>query len=94
MNVFRRLILIAYFVEVGLLLLVVPWTGFLQHNYFVEGWPVLRGLFGNGFVKGAMSGLGLVNLGAGLAELVALFQDRRHLADTDRAEDRDTLAGG
>ena len=85
MNVLRRLIAIAYFVEVGLLLLVVPWTGFMQRNYFVEGWPVLRGIVGNGFVKGAISGLGVINLAAGLAELVDLFIHRRTLADENRS---------
>jgi hypothetical protein len=89
MTVLRRLIAIAYFVEVGLLLLVVPWTGFMQRNYFVEGWPVLRGIVGNGFVKGAISGLGIVNLATGLAELVGLFMDRRALADKDHSGELD-----
>ena len=94
MNVLRRLIAIAYFVEVGLLLLVVPWTGFMQRNYFVEGWPVLRGIVGNGFVKGAISGLGVINLAAGLAELVDLFIHRRALADENRSGDEEKLDGG
>ena len=85
MNVLRRLIAIAYFVEVGLLLLVVPWTGFLQRNYFVETWPVLRGIVGHGWVMGAISGFGVINLAAGLMDLVDLFMDRRSLADDDRA---------
>ena len=45
-TVVSRLVAIAYFVEVGLLLLVVPWTDFLQQNYFVEAWPVLRTVLG------------------------------------------------
>jgi len=94
MNVLRRLIAIAYFVEVGLLLLVVPWTGFMQRNYFVEGWPVLRGIVGNGFVKGAISGLGVINLAAGLAELVDIFIHRRALADEFRSGDEEKLDGG
>ena len=76
MNVVRRLIAIAYFVEVGLLLLIVPWTGFLQRNYFVEGFPSLARAIDSWFVKGAISGIGLINLGAGLAEIVGLFTDR------------------
>jgi len=87
MKVLRRLIVIAYFVEVGLLLLVVPWTGFVQRNYFVEAWPVLRGVVENGFMKGAISGLGVINLAAGLAELVDLFVERRTLVDEDRGGD-------
>jgi len=77
MNVLRRLVAIAYFVEVGLLLLVVPWTGFLQRNYFVDSWPVLRVVVASGFVKGAISGLGVINLWAGLIELIALFTRQR-----------------
>jgi hypothetical protein len=87
MKLLRRLIVIAYFVEVGLLLLVVPWTGFMQRNFFVDLWPVFHGIVGNGFVKGAVSGLGVVNLAVGLAELVDLFLDRRTLADEDGAGD-------
>ena len=77
MNVFRRVIAVVYFVEVGLLLLIVPWTGFLQRNYFVEHWPLVKAAVENGAVRGAISGLGLINLAAGLAELVGLFIDWR-----------------
>jgi hypothetical protein len=80
-TVISRLIAIAYFIEVGLLLLVVPWTNFLMRNYFVEGWPLMRTLLGLGAVKGLISGVGLLNLGAGLAEVVGLFTDR-HSAPT------------
>ncbi len=86
MSVLRRLVAIAYFVEVGLLLLVVPWTVFMQRNYFIEAWPVLRTVLGNGFVKGAISGLGLINLWAGGSELVALFTDRRPSGEADPAD--------
>jgi hypothetical protein len=83
MSVLRRLVAIAYFVEVGLLLLVAPWTGFMQRNYFVEAWPALRVVIGNGFVQGAVSGLGVINLWAGVSELVALFTDRRHVGEAE-----------
>jgi hypothetical protein len=76
MTIVRRLVVIAYFVEVGLLLLIVPWTDFLLQNYFVAGWPAVRAVVSHGMVKGLISGLGLINLGAGLAEVVGLFTDR------------------
>lgn len=94
MNVVRRLIAIAYFFEVGLLLLIVPWTGFLRRNYFVESWPLLTSVIGNGFVKGAMSGLGLINLGAGVAELAALLLDRRTAAGDAPGDDVEKPGGG
>jgi hypothetical protein len=81
MSVLRRLVAIAYFVEVGLLLFIVPWTGFLERNYFVTGSPVLRAVVVSGFVRGAISGIGLLNLWAGLWELVGLFTDRHGIGE-------------
>jgi hypothetical protein len=51
-----RLILLAYFVEVGLVLLVVPWSPFWDRNYFVQMWPALEILTRSNLVRGAVSG--------------------------------------
>ncbi len=72
-----RLLLVAYFVEVGLLLFVVPWSGFWEHNYFAQAVPQIGEITGNFFVRGAVSGLGLVNVAAGLSELLSIFSSRR-----------------
>jgi hypothetical protein len=72
-----RLLLIALFFEVGLVLTVVPWSMYWDHNYFADSIPFLHALITNGFVRGAVSGLGLVNLASGAAELLALFGARR-----------------
>jgi hypothetical protein len=72
-----RLLLIALFIEVGLVLSVVPWSTYWERNYFVDGLPLLQSLLTNDFVRGAVSGLGLVNIGAGIAELFSLFAARR-----------------
>ena len=75
----RRLFLVAFFFEVGLLLVVLPWSGFWERNYFAYAWPSLRPVLANNFVRGAVSGLGFVNLVAGFAELVPVFVVRdRH----------------
>lgn len=63
----------AFFIEVGLLLIVVPWSGFWERNYFAQAWPAFGALAMNNFARGAISGLGLVNLVAGFAELVPVF---------------------
>jgi len=66
-----------FFVQVGLLLIVMPWwPAFWEHNYFAFAWPPLRTLLTNNFVRGAVSGLGLVNLFAGFADLAVLFAAR------------------
>ena len=73
MSVLSRIIFLAYFVEVGLLLLVVPWSPFWDRNYFVQMWPLLEAVVKSNLVRGAISGLGLINLGAAMAELAGLF---------------------
>jgi hypothetical protein len=73
----KRLLYIAYFLEVGLLLVLVPWSGFWDHNYFLGEVPRLQAFLSNHFVRGAVSGLGIVNLWAGLIDLGALVSMRR-----------------
>jgi hypothetical protein len=68
---------VAYFLEVGLLLLLLPWSGFWERNYFAETSPVVRAAITNNFVRGAVSGLGVVNVCAGLAELFSAILARR-----------------
>jgi hypothetical protein len=58
------------------LLILIPWSAFWDRNYFVEAVPVLGSMLTNNFVRGAVSGLGVVNLLAALAELADLFGDR------------------
>jgi len=73
MSVLSRLIYLAYFVEVGLLLLVVPWSPFWERNYFIQLWPQLEPYVRNNLVRGAVSGIGVVNLWAAMSELAGLF---------------------
>ena len=70
------LLLAALFVEVGFVLLVVPWSVFWDRNYFIDVVPQLQELLTSNYLRGAVSGLGVLNIGAGIAELVALFAAR------------------
>ncbi|HJZ71701.1 MAG TPA: hypothetical protein VKE51_08155 [Vicinamibacterales bacterium] len=77
MNLLRRFLYVIFFVQVGLLLIVLPWwPAFWEHNYFALAYPPLRSLLTNNFVRGAVSGLGFVNLFAGFADLALLFTTR------------------
>jgi hypothetical protein len=73
LSVLSRLVFLAYFVEVGLLLLVVPWSPYWERNYFVQLWPALEIVARNNLVRGAVSGLGVINLWAAMSELGGLF---------------------
>jgi hypothetical protein len=52
------------------------WPAFWERNYFATAWPPLRAFLSNNFVRGAVSGLGVVNLFAGFADLAYLFGAR------------------
>lgn len=81
----RRLLYAAYFFEVGLLLVVLPWTTFWDHNYLFEASGYLHALAENHYVRGAVSGLGLWNLAIGFAEVAATVGDRLRGAEADLA---------
>ena len=70
------MLLVALLLEAGLLLILIPWSAFWDRNYFVETLPGLGPLLTNNFVRGAVSGLGLVNLLAALGELADMFTAR------------------
>jgi hypothetical protein len=75
--VLKRLIYIAYFLEVGLLLVLVPWSAFWERNYFVGMFPPLLYVLRNNYARGAVSGLGVVNLLVGFHDLADLLMARR-----------------
>jgi hypothetical protein len=89
--VLRRLVFVAFFVEVGLLLIVLPWSAFWEQNYFGSAWPVLRPVFFNNFVRGGVTGLGLVNLVAGVFELMPMVVVRHEHGNRLRGPDSTTL---
>jgi hypothetical protein len=73
----RRLLFVAYFLEVGLLLVLVPWSAFWERNYFVGMFPPILFILRNNYVRGAVSGLGVVNLLVGFRDLSDLLMARR-----------------
>ena len=79
----KRLLFVALSIEIGLVLLVIPWSAFWERNYFAQLFPPLQALITNYFVRGAVSGIGLINLTVGLTELVSILTGRagpRHVA--------------
>ena len=79
----KRLVIIAFFFEFGFALLIVPWSAFWDRNYFGEMVPAIHAMMTNNFIRGAVSGLGLINLLAGIAELVSMLLARK--GDTEAA---------
>jgi polyferredoxin len=72
----RRLLVIALLIELGLLLVVVPWSAYWERNYFAQISPLVETLVTNNYVRGAVTGLGAVNLLTALADLATLVRRR------------------
>ena len=72
--ILSRYLLTLYFVEVGLVLLVAPWTAYWERNIFVEMYPLFEPYVLALTVRGAVSGLGLLNLFAAVAEFGAIVR--------------------
>jgi hypothetical protein len=69
--------------ETGLLLVLIPWSAFWERNYFFEWLPALSGLMTSNYTRGAISGLGLINVWAALAELADMFGSARSNQQSD-----------
>jgi hypothetical protein len=72
----RHLFFAACFFEAGLLLIVLPWTVLWDRNALLAAVPWVNGLAHSPYVRGAVSGLGLVNVGIGISEIAHLVADR------------------
>jgi hypothetical protein len=68
MNRLLAVSFILFCFEIGLFLVFVPWSSLWEHNVLLLYIP-LRGLLLNNFVRGAVSGLGVIDLLLGLGEL-------------------------
>ena len=66
-----RVLLIVYLLETGLVLLVAPWSTFWERNWLVETSPLFGGVIRLAAVRGAVSGVGVINLFVGVWELAA-----------------------
>lgn len=72
-----------YCFEVGIFLIVVPWwlPQVWEDNYFYFLIPALKPLFLNGFFRGAVSGLGVVNILLGIVEVIQNERVKAHSRD-------------
>jgi hypothetical protein len=63
---------ITFCLEVGIFLVVFPWTPWWDSNYFPGLLPQLTPYWDNMYLRGAVSGLGVVNLYIALMEALRL----------------------
>lgn len=53
--------------------MLIPWSAFWDRNYFVEASSRVGHLLTSNYTRGAITGLGLLNVWTALAELGDLF---------------------
>jgi hypothetical protein len=70
----RRLVVAAFFFEAGLVLLILPWSAFWDRNLLFEWSHTLFELTRSAYLRGAISGLGFLNLWIGIVEVIEAWQ--------------------
>ncbi|HVJ06434.1 MAG TPA: hypothetical protein VM578_12240 [Candidatus Saccharimonadales bacterium] len=76
----QRLLLVvevAIAVWAGILVMVLPWTRLWTENPLLAGWPCLKVILDQSFVRGMISGIGLVDIWMGIS-------DATHFRDLSR----------
>ncbi|HUS18291.1 MAG TPA: hypothetical protein VMZ25_01455 [Terriglobales bacterium] len=61
---------VVFFIELGMILLVIPWTALWTQNSLLFGYPTVKMVVDHGFFRGAISGLGLINIWIGISDAV------------------------
>ena len=75
----QRLLLVvevAVAVWAGMLVMVLPWTRLWTENPLLAGWPSLKFILEQNFIRGLISGIGLIDVWMGVSEAVH-YRDRR-----------------
>lgn len=62
MNLLLRGLSILVVFELGVVLAIVPWSNFWQYNGVLQRYPSLIPIFMSPFVRGAVTGLGLLDI--------------------------------
>jgi hypothetical protein len=70
---------IVYWMVVGCALIMIPWFHFWDHNHLLYRFPGLQPVVSSPFTKGAVLGLGIVNLVIGSKEIANLRRSPKNL---------------
>jgi len=70
-------VFVLFCLEIGILLTVLPWTRLWTDNSLLIGFPAVKEFLSRNFVRGLVSGLGLVDIWMGVAEAVTYRESPR-----------------
>lgn len=66
-----------YCFEAGLFFLFAPWTKFWALNPLLHSTDTVAMVFENGYVRGLISGFGMIHIFVGAREVIDLLQRRK-----------------
>lgn len=69
-----RVVIFLFWLELGMVLILVPWSDYWDMNYFLFQYPPLALFLKNAYLRGAVSGLGIMDV----LLAVASFRFRIH----------------
>jgi hypothetical protein len=72
------LIFIVFCLELGMFLVIFPWSDIWDRNLFPTLSPEWREYWDNPYLRGALSGLGILNVYISLVEIFRLRRFSRH----------------
>jgi len=76
MQIFHRVVHVA----AGIIIAWLPWTGAWENNLVLWFWPQIEPVVLNSFFKGAVVGLGIVNILIGIHDVIhSRFSPQQHL---------------
>jgi hypothetical protein len=74
-----------FLIELGMVLAVSPWTPVWSQNSLLAAHPAVKEFLAQGFIRGAFTGLGLINIWMGIWEAVEYREDSPSHVSTNRA---------
>lgn len=63
-------VFVVFCIELGMFLAILPWISVWNQNSFLGSYPTLKTLLQNNFVRGLVTGIGLVDIWIGIWEAV------------------------
>ncbi len=72
-----QIVFLLFCLEVGLVLLLLPWTLLWDNNYFFSLQPHYSEFWLSNHLRGAVSGIGIINLWMGFDVALAILRQRR-----------------
>ena len=69
---------VAFFIELGMVLVVLPWTRAWTENHLLLAYPGVQFFLQRNFVRGLISGLGFIDIGFGIWEAVRYKEPPRN----------------